>query len=243
MAALVALGGAMYSPESENHAPLALSIRAQLQSQLQVEQQVRSAKQPVKSSTELAASAKTFLDTAAGILQDARSHALAGDVQLQGIRVPGREMELSLMPSSATKKNVATKAMGKLLGTMVSTDRSSKLEQLAHNSSTPEVMGATGGEVFGGNKSAVVGFLGFSKKEPTILGVPLPVCMFLFVITACATCITVGCLIARKTDILKVNKNEVGGAAKPVDDVEDDKGYYWRQQDDDPLLKEGKEVQ
>jgi hypothetical protein len=121
-------------------------------------------------------------------LQDARSHALAGDVQLQGIRVPGREMEvqthdctfscfkihvtnfnidshrcfqLSLMPSSATKKNVATKAMGKLvstrfscedrpaclliphlcrqLGTMVSTDRSSKLEQLAHNSSVPEV--------------------------------------------------------------------------------------------------------
>ncbi len=68
--------------------------------------------------------------------------------------------------------------------------------------------------MFGGNKSAVVGFLGFSKvrpadamrgnprfrcspscmlieqKEPTILGVPLPVCMFLFVITACATCIT-----------------------------------------------------
>ena len=44
MAALVALGGAMYSPEPENHAPLALSIRAQLQSQLQIEQQVRSAK-------------------------------------------------------------------------------------------------------------------------------------------------------------------------------------------------------
>jgi len=130
--------------------------------------------------------------------------------------------------------------MGKLLGTMVSTDESSKLEQLAGNSSTPQqVMGATGGEVFGGNKSAVVGFLGFSKKEPTILGVPLPVCMFLFVITACATCITVGCLIARKTDILKVNINEVGGAAKPVDDVQDEEGYPWRNKESkDPLLGE-----
>jgi hypothetical protein len=28
-----------------------------------------------------------------------------------------------------------------------------------------QVMGATGGEVFGGNKSAVVGFLGFSKVD------------------------------------------------------------------------------
>ena len=89
---------------------------------------------------------------------------------------------------------------------MVSTDDSSKLEQLAGNSSVPQVssrmrrdlaairpqkleytsaglviarddksqpdirmrageqvMGATGGEVFGGNKSAVVNFLGFSK--------------------------------------------------------------------------------
>ena len=27
-----------------------------------------------------------------------------------------------------------------------------------------------------------------------------------------------------------MNKNEVGGAAKPVDDVDDDKGYYWRKQ-------------
>jgi hypothetical protein len=76
----------------------------------------------------------------------------------------------------------------------------------------------------------------------------------------------VGCLIARKTDILKVrppcsrrspsaslppsdpfpaartllhpslrssfcmqvNINEVGGAAKPVDDVQDEEGYPWR---------------
>lgn len=235
----------MYSPEQTHQAPLALSIKAQLQSQLQIDQGVRSVQkqQPTKSTADLAASARTFLDTAAGILQDAKSHALAGDVTLQGIRLPGREMELSLMPSSATKKNAATKAMGKLLGTMVSTGDSNKLEQLPGNSSEPKVMGATGGEVFGGNKSAIVGFLGFSKAEPTILGVPLPVCMFLFVICACATCITVGCLIARKTDILKVNKNEVGGAAKPVDDVEDDKGYYWRKQDDDPLLREGKEVQ
>ena len=30
-------------------------------------------------------------------------------------------------------------------------------------------MGATGGEVFGGNKSAVVGFLGFSKVRPNSL--------------------------------------------------------------------------
>jgi hypothetical protein len=29
-------------------------------------------------------------------------------------------------------------------------------------------MGATGGEVFGGNKSAVVGFLGFSKVRRTL---------------------------------------------------------------------------
>jgi hypothetical protein len=31
------------------------------------------------------------------------------------------------------------------------------------------------------------------QKEPTILGVPLPICMFIFVITACATCITGSC--------------------------------------------------
>ena len=35
-------------------------------------------------------------------------------------------------------------------------------------------------------------------------GIPLPVVMFLFVVCATGTCLTVGCLIARKTDILKV---------------------------------------
>lgn len=42
-AALVALGGAMYSPEQAHQAPLALSIKAQLQSQLQIDREVRAA--------------------------------------------------------------------------------------------------------------------------------------------------------------------------------------------------------
>mmetsp|Transcript_20399 Transcript_20399/g.31862 ORF Transcript_20399/g.31862 Transcript_20399/m.31862 type:complete len:131 (-) Transcript_20399:203-595(-) len=91
-----------------------------------------------------------------------------------------------------------------------------------------KVLGATGKDVFGGKNSSVVGFLGFSKKEPTLLGIPMPIVMFLFVLTVTISCLTIGCCIARKTDILKVNKEEVGGPARPVDEEEDTKGYDWR---------------
>lgn len=96
-----------------------------------------------------------------------------------------------------------------------------------------KVLGASGEEVFGKQDGAVAGFLGFeSKGEPNVLGIPLPVVMILFVTCVTITCLTVGCLIARKTDILKVNKEEVGGAAKPVDEhIEDDRGYDWRNKD------------
>ena len=64
---------------------------------------------------------------------------------------------------------------------------------------------------------------------PPLTGIPLPVCMFLFVLCATLSCLTLGCYIARTTDILKVNKEEAGAAAKPIDeDVPDNKGYDWR---------------
>jgi len=54
--------------------------------------------------------------------------------------------------------------------------------------------------------------------------------MFLFILCATAACLTLGCYIARTTEILKVNKEEAGAAAKPVDEhVEDTKGYDWRE--------------
>ena len=83
-----------------------------------------------------------------------------------------------------------------------------------------KILGASGEDVFGKKNGAVAGFLGFQEKgEPNILGVPLPVCMFVFVVLCTCTCLTVGCIIARKTDILKVNKEEAGAAAKPIDEV------------------------
>ena len=83
-----------------------------------------------------------------------------------------------------------------------------------------KILGASGEDVFGKKDGAVAGFLGFQEKgEPNILGVPLPVCMFVFVVLCTCTCLTVGCIIARKTDILKVNKEEAGAAAKPIDEV------------------------
>ena len=88
--------------------------------------------------------------------------------------------------------------------------------------------GATGKDVFGGKNSTVVGFLGFSKTEPGIFGIPFPVIMFLGVLSGASLCVTTGCLIARNTDILKVNKEEAGAASKPVDEEEDTKGYSWR---------------
>jgi hypothetical protein len=78
-------------------------------------------------------------------------------------------------------------------------------ESTPSEDSHSQSFGASGDDVFGkGSNSSVVGFLGFSKEEPGVLGIPFPVIMFLCVICGASLCITTGCLIARNTDILKV---------------------------------------
>lgn len=88
----------------------------------------------------------------------------------------------------------------------------------------------------------MAGFLGFKKdSDPNFLGIPFPIVMFIFVFCGAIAAISVGCLIARKTDLLKVcnvvcnllslrelvqvNKEEAGGPARPVDEEPDTKGY------------------
>lgn len=63
------------------------------------------------------------------------------------------------------------------------------------------------------------------------MGIPFPVLMLALVVTLCCSCLTVGCLVARKTDILKVNVESTTKAAV-VEEEEDTKGYYWRQNND-----------
>uniref|UniRef100_A0A7S0V688 Transmembrane protein n=1 Tax=Hemiselmis tepida TaxID=464990 RepID=A0A7S0V688_9CRYP len=218
-----------------------------------------------RTTSDLAASAHSLMDTASGIMQDARSHALAGDLTLPS------GLKLATVQSQG-----GAEQGGGILGTIA--DDAAKLaprqaprffqgEELAGSggnaTATPaagggnatdsagpapaaatgeadsaggkkKILGAAGEEVFGGSNSSFVGFLGFSKKEPSFLGIPFPILMFLGVVCACASCITVGCLVARNTSVLKVN---VAKADKGEDDdeeeEEDEKGYYWREQNKD----------
>lgn len=195
-------------------------------------------RQDVPTSKNLAASAHSFIDTANGIIQDAKLHV--SDFPLSSsssLASSGREMQLTFAPAHPATLAPLLRTMeggSKLAETDANATDSKPAAEAAEGGEKkePKVLGATGKDVFGAKNGTVVGFLGFSNKEPAVLGIPLPICMFLFVLCMCISCITVGCLIARKTDILKVNKSEVGGAAKPVDEEEDSKGYDWRQPQD-----------
>ncbi|EKX38181.1 hypothetical protein GUITHDRAFT_154784 [Guillardia theta CCMP2712] len=181
-----------------------------------------------KQALKLAASANSLSSTAAGILQDARMHASLST----GYRPTGaRETELSTAPSKAHSRAHAH-ALKEVMKTMHSA------QILASNGSNTsqeksKVLGASGDKVFGGANSTVAGFLGFKKdSDPNFLGIPFPIVMFIFVFCGAIAAISVGCLIARKTDLLKVNKEEAGGPARPVDEEPDTKGYNWRNQED-----------
>lgn len=194
---------------------------------------------------DLAKTANTFLETAQGILQDVRSHALSGEVNF------AKSVKLASMMDGAAATTGSGKPAGGILGA-ISGD-SAKLaaprqinfyhgEELATTGNEtateaekkPEVLGAAGAKVFGGDNSSIVGFMGFEKKEPTFLGIPFPILMFFGVVCGCALCITTGCLIARNTDVLKVNVDKKAADAEEDedddDDEDDEKSYYWRNQ-------------
>jgi len=211
---------------------------------------------------DLAKSAKTFLETAKGIMQDVRTHALSGDVKFD------KGVKLASVMDGAGHEGV-NKPVGGILGTITGdaaklaprhinfyqgqelADAANSTDAVAaggagadaapaegHDDAAakPKVLGAAGAEVFGGANSSITGFMGFSKKEPSFLGIPFPILMFLGVVCGCALCITTGCLIARNTDVLKVNVDKKAVEEEEEEEEEDDeKDYYWRKQNAEPV--------
>jgi len=209
---------------------------------------------------DLAKSAKTFLETAKGIMQDVRTHALSGDVKFD------KGVKLASIMDGAGHEGV-NKPVGGILGTI--TGDAAKLaprhinfyqgQELADAANStdaaaaggagadaapaaggdaaakPKVLGAAGAQVFGGANSSITGFMGFSKKEPSFLGIPFPILMFIGVVCGCALCITTGCLIARNTDVLKVNVDKKAVEEEEEEEEDDEKDYYWRKQNAEPV--------
>jgi len=200
-------------------------------------------------SLKLAAKATSFSDTASGIMQEAKNSKLAlvpGKVHMAAAKAKVAAANVILKGVPAASAKVGKQALDEEAPAEEAPAEEAPAEEApaeeAPAADAPasdadatddkpkkKVLGASGEEVFGKKDGAVAGFLGFQGKgEPNLLGIPLPIVMFLFVLTATLTCLTVGCWIARNTDILKVNKNEVGAPDRPTDDIEDTRGTDWR---------------